>query len=208
MSLCSRAQEPQLLKPRHPWPSPCPRQGSRPLRFCGLQTPHPRGQSRQKPPLWGVRLGEGAGVSRFFPSGSRLLSGWAPGFKTSYICKNEDIPYVQRVPRPFPHLAKCFVATQPGRRKLCRSPISPGKGQADRRSLQWTSSAFPGAPPNPAPARLLPETSESERELLSRCGAWASHCDGFSCCGVQALELVGSVAVAPQALKHMDFSCT
>ena len=44
---------------------------------------------------------------------------------------------------------------------MCRSPISPGKGQADRRSLQWTSSAFPGAPPNPAPARLLPETSEN-----------------------------------------------
>ena len=102
-----------LSFPQAPWPSPCPRQGSRPLRFCGLQTPHPRGQSRQKPPLWGVRLGEGAGVSRFFPSGSRLLSGRAPGFKTSYICKNEDIPYVQRVPRPFPHLAKCFAGRDP-----------------------------------------------------------------------------------------------
>ena len=44
---------------------------------------------------------------------------------------------------------------------MCRSPISPAKGQAGRRSLQWTSSAFPGAPPNPAPARLLPETSEN-----------------------------------------------
>ena len=47
----------------------------------------------------------------------------------------------------------------------------------------------------------------SERELLSKCGAWASHCDGFSCCGVQALELVGSVAVAPQALEHRLNSC-
>lgn len=44
---------------------------------------------------------------------------------------------------------------------MCRSPISPAKGQAGRRSLQWTSTAFPGAPPNPAPARLLPETSEN-----------------------------------------------
>ena len=87
-----------LSFPQAPWPSPCPRQGSRLLRFCGLQTPHPRGQSGQKPPLWGLRLGEGTGVSRFLPAGSRLLSGWAPGFKTSYICKNEDIPYVQRVP--------------------------------------------------------------------------------------------------------------
>ena len=47
----------------------------------------------------------------------------------------------------------------------------------------------------------------SARELLSRCGAWVSHCDGFSCCGVQALELVGSVVVAPQALEHRLNSC-
>ena len=27
----------------------------------------------------------------------------------------------------------------------------------------------------------------SEQGLLSSCGAWACHCSGFSCCGVQAL---------------------
>ena len=29
-----------------------------------------------------------------------------------------------------------------------------------------------------------------------RCGAWASHCDGFSCCGAQALDVQASVVVA------------
>ena len=32
--------------------------------------------------------------------------------------------------------------------------------------------------------------------LLSSCGAWASHCRGFSCCGAWALECASSVAVA------------
>ena len=27
-----------------------------------------------------------------------------------------------------------------------------------------------------------------EWEILSSCGAWASHCDGFSCCGFRTLE--------------------
>ena len=31
-----------------------------------------------------------------------------------------------------------------------------------------------------------------QRGLLSSCGAWASHCSGFSCCGAQALGLAGS----------------
>ena len=31
-------------------------------------------------------------------------------------------------------------------------------------------------------------------EPLSRCGAWASHCYGFSCCGTQALGMRASVA--------------
>ena len=33
-----------------------------------------------------------------------------------------------------------------------------------------------------------------EQGLLSSCGTWASHCGGFSCCGAQALEFVGSDA--------------
>ena len=28
------------------------------------------------------------------------------------------------------------------------------------------------------------------------CGAWASHCGGFSCCGAQALGVQASVVVA------------
>ena len=34
-----------------------------------------------------------------------------------------------------------------------------------------------------------------EQGLHSSYGARASHCDGFSCCGAQALWLVGSVVV-------------
>ena len=34
------------------------------------------------------------------------------------------------------------------------------------------------------------------RGLLSRCGAWASHCSGFSSCGAQAWGRVGSPVVA------------
>ena len=64
-----------LSPPRAPWPSSCPRQGSRPLRFCGLQTPHQRGQSVQKPQVWGFQLGEGTSILLFLPAGSRLLSG-------------------------------------------------------------------------------------------------------------------------------------
>ena len=29
-----------------------------------------------------------------------------------------------------------------------------------------------------------------------RCGAWASHCGGFSCCGARALGMQASVVVA------------
>ena len=38
----------------------------------------------------------------------------------------------------------------------------------------------------------LGATSEG---LLSNCGAWASHCRGFSCCGARALGCVDSVVV-------------
>ena len=31
-------------------------------------------------------------------------------------------------------------------------------------------------------------SSFGERGLFSSCGAWASHCSGFSCCGARALE--------------------
>jgi len=38
-------------------------------------------------------------------------------------------------------------------------------------------------------------SSCGKQGLLSTCGAWASHCSGFSYYNVQALELVGSVVV-------------
>ena len=34
------------------------------------------------------------------------------------------------------------------------------------------------------------------RGATLRCGAWASHCGGFSCCGARALGTQASVAVA------------
>ena len=34
------------------------------------------------------------------------------------------------------------------------------------------------------------------RGLLIACGAWASHCGGFSCCGARALGTQASVVVA------------
>ena len=47
-----------------------------------------------------------------------------------------------------------------------------------------------------------------------RCGAWASHCGGFSCCGAQALDARASVVVArglsscgSQALECRLSSC-
>ena len=36
----------------------------------------------------------------------------------------------------------------------------------------------------------------SERGLLYHCGAWASHCSGFSCCRAQALGAQASVVEA------------
>ena len=42
-----------------------------------------------------------------------------------------------------------------------------------------------------------------EQGLLSSCGAWASHCSGFSCCGAVTLGLMGSVAASP-GLKSTD----
>ena len=56
-------------------------------------------------------------------------------------------------------------------------------------------------------------SSCSERELL-RCGAGASHCGGFSCCGARALGTQASVVVAhglgscgSWALEHRLSSC-
>ena len=49
--------------------------------------------------------------------------------------------------------------------------------------------------------------------LLSRCGAWASHCGGFSCWGAQAQQLwcVGSVALwhvgSSQTRDQTDVPC-
>ena len=56
-------------------------------------------------------------------------------------------------------------------------------------------------------------SSNSEQGLLSSCGAWTSHCHGFSCCRAQALEWA-SVVVAGRlsscdslTLKHIYNSC-
>ena len=35
-----------------------------------------------------------------------------------------------------------------------------------------------------------------EQRLLSSCGAWASHCSGFSCCAAQVLGTQASVVAA------------
>ena len=35
-----------------------------------------------------------------------------------------------------------------------------------------------------------------------RCGAWASHCDGFCCCKEQALGQAGFRSCGSQALQH------
>ena len=52
------------------------------------------------------------------------------------------------------------------------------------------------------------------RRLSLRCGAWASHCSGFSCCGARALGVRASVVVAHRlsscgswALEHRLSSC-
>ena len=47
-----------------------------------------------------------------------------------------------------------------------------------------------------------PFSSCRELELPSRCGVWASHCRGFSCCGAQALGHVGISNCSFQALEH------
>ena len=39
-------------------------------------------------------------------------------------------------------------------------------------------------------------SSFREQGLLSSCGAWASHCGGFSCCGAQTLGSRASAVVA------------
>ena len=41
-----------------------------------------------------------------------------------------------------------------------------------------------------------------ELELPSRCGVWASHCRGFSCCGAQALGHVGISSCGSWVLEH------
>ena len=43
-------------------------------------------------------------------------------------------------------------------------------------------------------ARGLSQVAASRSTL--RCGAWASHCGGFSCCGARALGARASVVVA------------
>ena len=62
-----------------------------------------------------------------------------------------------------------------------------------------------------AESSLLHRLSSScgEQGLLSSCGAWVSHCGGFSCCGAQTLGALASVAAAcglsscgSRALEH------
>ena len=50
-------------------------------------------------------------------------------------------------------------------------------------------------------------SSCGEQGLLSSCGAWASHCGGFSCCGARILECTGCSSCGPWALEHRLNSC-
>ena len=84
---------PDPVPSRSPLALPMPTPRLEDPAVCGLQTPHPKGQSAQKPPLWGVQLGEGTGVSWFLPTRSRLLPGWAPGFKTSHVSNEAQDPF-------------------------------------------------------------------------------------------------------------------
>ena len=73
----------------------------------------PEGPVQIEATALGVLLGEGTSILWVLPARSRLLSGQEAGFKTSYMCKNEDIPYIHRVPRPFPNPARCFSWKDP-----------------------------------------------------------------------------------------------
>ena len=55
---------------------------------------------------------------------------------------------------------------------------------------------------------------EGRARSTLHCGAWASHCGGFSCCGARALGAQASVVVAPGfsscgswSLEHRLSSC-
>ena len=50
-------------------------------------------------------------------------------------------------------------------------------------------------------------SSRSERGLLSRCGAWASHCSGFSGCRAGALGHPGFSSYGFQAPEFRLSSC-
>ena len=50
-------------------------------------------------------------------------------------------------------------------------------------------------------------SSCADHELLSGCGAWASHCSGFSCCETQGLERLGFSRCGSQSLQHRVSSC-
>ena len=47
-----------------------------------------------------------------------------------------------------------------------------------------------------------------EQGLLSRCGAWASHYSGISCCGAQAIECTVPVFVEHRLNGHVESSWT
>ena len=49
-------------------------------------------------------------------------------------------------------------------------------------------------------------SSCSNRGLLSSCGAWAPHCDGFSSCGGQAWRQEGFSSCSKWTLEHVGFS--
>ena len=51
-------------------------------------------------------------------------------------------------------------------------------------------------------------SSCGEQRLLSSCGAWTSHCSGFSCRGALRLYSVGASVVASSgALEHRLSNC-
>ena len=78
---------------------------------------------------------------------------------------------------------------------------------------------FPDQGSNPCPLHWQADSQPlrhqgSPKGATVRCGAWASHCGGFSCCGARALGMWASVVVArglsscgSWALEHRLSSC-
>ena len=71
--------------------------------------------------------------------------------------------------------------------------------QADHPVFPWLCWAFAAA------LRLSPVAGSRGYSLVS--GAWAAHCQGFSCCGARALGHVGSGICSSQALEFRLNCC-